>query len=67
MENFQGLTVKTKKVIYLGEKQLIPDLFDNVANFEDFIIAYCDDYLIIINPIGQIILSKKKRYNYPDS
>lgn len=59
MEKNLGLTVRDKKAIYLDGKQLIPDVFDYVDEFEGFKIAHNPDCLTIVNPSGEVIVSEK--------
>lgn len=53
------INIRDKKAIYLGDKQLLPDLFDYVDTFKKFIVAHSPDCLTIVNPNGEIIVSEK--------
>ena len=53
------INIRDKKAIYLGDKQLLPDVFDYVDKFKGFIIAHSPDCLTIVNPNGEIIVSEK--------
>ena len=59
MEKNLSLTVRDKKAIYLDDKQLLPDVFDHVDEFEGFKIAHSTDCLTIVSPKGDILVSEK--------
>ena len=58
MKKNLALTIRDKKVIYLNDKQLVPDAFDWVYEFKGFLIAYNPNKLVIVNSEGKVIVSE---------
>jgi len=53
------LEVKTKKVIYMNNHQLLNDYFDKVREYKGYLIAYNSSHLVIFSPTGDLILSEE--------
>lgn len=50
--------IRKKINVYFNGKKVIDDDFDNAYNYDDFVIAYNSNKLVIINPNGEVIFSK---------
>lgn len=51
--------IKEKEIIYLDGEQFIPEVFDKTYKFENFIVAYNSDKLVIINCDEATVFSKR--------
>lgn len=54
-----NLNIRDKQMIYLGSIPLIFDVFDEVFNVEDYLVAYNSKKLVIVNPESEIIVSEE--------
>ncbi len=53
------LEVRNKKIIYMNNHQLLNDVFDDIQDFRDFLVAWNLKHLVIISSKGELILSEK--------